>query len=69
MNQRVILRWVHMLLNIPIIGYFYGGVSQIPGITIWIKFFIIPLIVFSGIWMWKGHAILRSLKEPADSAD
>ena len=60
-TARSLFRWFHLLLSIPIIGYIYGPVAEIPRAAFATKFVFVPLVVLSGIWMWKGHAIKKLL--------
>ena len=53
-TERTILRWIHIVLSIPIIGYIYGPVSQIPEAVAMIRWVLFPVVVLSGLWMWKG---------------
>lgn len=58
-TERKLLRWIHIIASIPIIGYIYGPVSKIPEAVVTIRFVLFPLIVLSGLWMWKGHTVKR----------
>lgn len=58
-STRSLSRWFHILLSIPLIGYIYGPVAEIPRAAFATKFVFVPLVVLSGIWMWKGHAIKK----------
>lgn len=58
-TERKIIRWVHIILSIPIIGYIYGPVAGIPQAVTAIRFVLFPLVVLSGLWMWKGAAVKR----------
>jgi len=61
--ERKIIRWVHIILSIPIVGYIYGPVSQIAIATMWVKFVFFPIIVLSGLWLWKGHWVKKLFKK------
>lgn len=61
-TERKIMRWFHILISIPVIGYIYGPVAEIPRAAFAVKFIIFPLIVLSGLWMWKGHLIKKQLR-------
>ena len=50
-----------MLLAVPIVGYFYGGMSNIDWMTDAIRFYFLPLIAFSGLWLWKGNLVKKRL--------
>ena len=58
-NKRSIARWIHIVLGIPIIGYIYSPFDQIPNYAPATRFFFVPVLVLSGLWMWKGHVIQR----------
>ncbi|HTF30926.1 MAG TPA: hypothetical protein VK625_18855 [Flavitalea sp.] len=60
-TERKIIRWLHIILSIPIVGYIYGPVASIPEAVIAIRFVLFPLVVLSGLWMWKGAALKRGL--------
>jgi hypothetical protein len=60
-TQRKIIRWLHILASIPIIGYIYGPVKNFPNAVTAIKWVLFPLIVVSGLWLWKGHLVRKWL--------
>ena len=66
MNQatkRSILRWIHIVFSIPIIGYIYSPFENIPQYAPLVRFVFLPLLVLSGLWMWKGHVLRRLLSK------
>ena len=69
MNQaikRSIFRWIHILFAIPIIGYIYSPFEKIPQYAAPTRYVFVPVLVLSGLWMWKGHLIRRLIsKSPA----
>lgn len=58
-TKRSILRWIHLILAIPIIGYIYSPFDQIPNYAPITRFFFLPAMVLTGLWMWKGHVVRR----------
>jgi hypothetical protein len=58
-TQRSIVRWIHIVLGIPIIGYIYSPFDQIPNYAPVTRFVYVPIIVLSGLWLWKGHVVRR----------
>lgn len=63
---RWIFRWIHIVLSIPILGYIYSPFDKLPSYAPQTRYVFVPLMVFSGLWMWKGHAVRRLfLKRPA----
>ena len=62
MNQgtkRTILRWIHIVFAIPIVGYVYSPFEEIPNYAPAVRFVFLPAILLSGLWMWKGHVLRR----------
>jgi len=51
-TKRTIVRWVHMILAIPIIGYVYSPFEQLPSYAPMTRFGFMPAIVLAGLWMW-----------------
>jgi hypothetical protein len=58
--KRSILRWVHIVFGIPILGYIYSPFEEIPKYAPAVRFVFLPVLLLSGVWMWKGH-VLRGL--------
>jgi hypothetical protein len=61
-TERKIIRWIHILLSIPIIGYIYGPVASIPEASAAVRFIFFPIIVLSGFYLWKGHLLRKWLR-------
>jgi len=53
-NKRTILRWVHLIFAIPILGYIYSPFEEIPNYASAVRFVFVPVIVLSGLWMYAG---------------
>jgi hypothetical protein len=58
-TKRSILRWIHLVFGIPIIGYVYGPFAELPNYAPVVRFVAIPVIALTGLWMWKGHVLRR----------
>ena len=58
-TQRSIVRWIHLIFAIPIAGYVYSPFDQIPNYAPAVRFVFVPVLVLSGLWMWKGHLVRR----------
>jgi thiosulfate reductase cytochrome b subunit len=69
-TKRSILRWIHLIFAIPILGYVYSPFENIPQYAGPTRYVFFPLLVLTGLWMWKGHVIARlfSKKSPAPAA-
>lgn len=58
-TKRSIIRWIHLVFAIPIIGYIYSPFEEIPNYAAPTRFVFVPILVVTGLWMWKGHVITR----------
>ena len=58
-TKRSIFRWIHIVLAIPIIGYIYSPFEDVHFYAPITRFVFVPIIVLSGLWMWKGHVVRR----------
>lgn len=58
-TERKIIRWIHILLSIPVIGYIYGPVAQIPQAAVAVRVFFFPVIVLAGFYLWKGQVLKK----------
>ena len=64
-THRVIIRWIHIICSIPIIGYIYSPFDQIPNYAPATRFVFFPVMLLSGLWMWKGHLVRRLVAKAA----
>ncbi len=56
---RSIFRWIHIIVSIPILGYIYSPFEKLPDYAFKTRFVFVPVMVVSGLWMWKGHVVRR----------
>jgi thiosulfate reductase cytochrome b subunit len=56
---RTILRWIHIVFSIPILGYIYSPFEEIPKYAVKVRFVVVPVMLLSGLWMWKGQVLRR----------
>jgi len=56
---RTICRWIHIVFAIPILGYIYSPFEKLPDYAFKTRFVFVPIMVLSGLWMWKGHVLRR----------
>jgi hypothetical protein len=61
----LILRWIHIFLAIPIIGYIYSPFEKLPGYAFPTRFVFLPTMALTGLWMWKGHVVRRLISRRA----
>ena len=53
-TKRSILRWIHLIFAIPIIGYVYSPFEELPNYAPVVRFVSIPVLILSGFWMYAG---------------
>jgi hypothetical protein len=56
-TQRWIVRCIHLIIAIPILGYIYSPFQRLPDYAPATRFVFVPVMIISGLWMWKGHII------------
>lgn len=62
-TRRSILRWIHLVFSIPILGYIYSPFEEIPNYAPLVRFVFLPALVLSGLWMWKGSRLRRPVSK------
>ena len=67
-RARAIFRWIHIVFAIPILGYIYSPFDKIPLYAAPTRFVFVPVMILSGLWMWKGHVVRRLLSKRAAGA-
>jgi hypothetical protein len=58
-TQRSIIRCIHLVFSIPIIGYAYSPFEELPNYAPVVRFVAVPAIALTGLWMWKGRVLRR----------
>ncbi len=58
-TKRSILRWIHILFGLPILGFIYGPQEEVQQYAPMFRFVIVPVLFLSGLLMWKGHLLGR----------
>ena len=53
-TKRSIIRWIHIVFAIPILGYIYSPFEEIPNYAPATRFVFVPVIILSGFWMYSG---------------
>jgi len=53
-TQRTIVRWIHLVLAIPVLGYIYSPFAELPNYASLTRFVFVPIIMLAGYWMWRG---------------
>jgi hypothetical protein len=53
-TKRSILRCIHLIFTIPILGYIYGEASEVQQYAGAARFVFVPVLILSGYWMYSG---------------
>ena len=64
-TTRTIFRLIHLVFSIPILGYIYSPFDKLPMYAFRTRFVFVPVMILSGLWMWKGHVVRRLISRRA----
>ena len=53
-TKRAVLRCIHLILSIPILGYIYSPPSEAQQYASAVRFVFVPVLILSGFWMYAG---------------
>ena len=53
-TKRAILRCVHLIFTIPILGYIYEPASEVQQYADGVRYIFVPVLILSGYWMYAG---------------
>jgi hypothetical protein len=53
-TKRSILRWIHLAVAIPILGYIYSPFAELPNYAAVTRFVFAPIMILAGYWMYAG---------------
>lgn len=53
-TRRAILRWFHLVLSIPVLGYIYGVPAEVAEYASGVRYLFVPVMMLSGVWMYAG---------------
>lgn len=62
-TERKIIRWIHIIFSIPIVGFIYGPVAENPYAVTTIRWVLFPIIILSGFWLWLGHFLKKRIRK------
>jgi hypothetical protein len=62
-TRRSIFRWIHIICGIPMIGYIYDSPSDTQYYAPIVRYVFLPVLLLSGLWMWKGHVVRRLISK------
>ena len=66
--KRSILRWIHIIFALPLLGYVYGPPEEVLQYRDYFRFLYVPVVVVTGFCMWKGDAVRRLLSKKTTGA-
>jgi len=52
-TKRSILRWMHLIVSIPILGYIYGEPAEVQQYAGAVRFIFVPVVLLAGFWMYS----------------
>jgi hypothetical protein len=58
-TQRSILRWIHIVFGLPLVGFVYGPPGETEPYRYMFQYVFVPGLLVTGLWMWKGHVVGR----------
>jgi hypothetical protein len=67
--KRAVFRWIHIVFGIPIVGYVYSPFEEIPQYAPAVRYVFLPVLLLSGLWMWKGHLLRRLIPKTTARQD
>lgn len=53
-TKHSILRWIHLVVAIPVLGYIYQPASEAQQYAGAARFVFAPVMILSGYWMYAG---------------
>src|SRR5882672_11386730 len=53
-TKRSLLRWIHLVLAIPILVYIYSPPAEAQQYASATRFVFVPVIILAGYWMYAG---------------
>jgi hypothetical protein len=68
-TERMILRAIHLVFSIPILGYIYSPFEKLPDYAFKTRFIFVPIMLLTGLWMWKGYLVKRLFTRSSATAE
>jgi thiosulfate reductase cytochrome b subunit len=53
-TKRSILRWIHLVATIPVVGFIYSKPSEVEQYINGPRYIFVPLLILTGYWMYAG---------------
>ena len=61
MRERNVMRWIHLAGSAAIGTFVYSPWRNQTEFLLSMQVFVIPTLVFTGLWMWQGHRLKKFL--------
>jgi thiosulfate reductase cytochrome b subunit len=61
MRARDVMRWVHLVGSVAIGTFVYSPWRNQAEFLVSMRVLVIPALLFTGLWMWKGHQMKKFL--------
>lgn len=62
-RERDVIRLLHLVLSIPILGFLYGPVAHIPRAACFTRWIAVPVVLASGLWLWLKPKFMQRLRK------
>lgn len=59
MKERTLMRWIHLIGSMALGMFVYSPWRNYPLFVLTMQVLIVPVLTFSGLWMWKGHQLKK----------
>lgn len=59
MQERNLMRWIHLLGSVAIGTFVYSPWRNEPGFVLSMRVLVIPLLTLTGLWMWQGSRLKK----------
>jgi hypothetical protein len=53
-TKRAILRWIHLVATIPLLGIIYGDLAEVQQYINAPRYIFVPILLLTGYWMYAG---------------
>ena len=68
-SKRWIVRWIHIISGLPLIGFIYGPPAETEPYRYMFQYIFVPVLLLTGLWMWKSHVVGKVLVGRSERGD
>jgi hypothetical protein len=62
MQERNLMRWIHLFGSVAIGTFVYSPWRNEPMFVLSMQILAIPTLTLTGLWMWQGHRLKKTFK-------